>query len=226
MKKIIIFLGGFGSGKTECAVNMAITKAEEGFKTALVDLDIVNPMFRSTFFVKALEKAGVDLVASESMKVYEGLPTVSEDVRNVFFDDHECVVFDVGGDKIGAVALGQYHRFFSESKAEIQTLFVINIRRPSSNSEEDIYELYKNIERVSRITVDGFINNSNLSMETTTEIVMEGDALLRQVSKKMDKPILFVSGRKEILQELEEKYSGRYAGRPLIIITRPRLPWE
>ena len=47
MKRIQIITGHYGSGKTEYAVNLALQLAGTGRKTALADLDIVNPYFRS-----------------------------------------------------------------------------------------------------------------------------------------------------------------------------------
>lgn len=45
MSRIKIFTGHFGSGKTEVAINFAINSANENKNTAIVDLDIVNPIF-------------------------------------------------------------------------------------------------------------------------------------------------------------------------------------
>ena len=46
-KRIRVIIGHYGSGKTEFAVNFAIKLAEEKKKTAIIDLDVVNPYFRS-----------------------------------------------------------------------------------------------------------------------------------------------------------------------------------
>ena len=42
-KRIRIITGHYGSGKTEFAVNYTFNLARQGYKTAIVDLDIVNP---------------------------------------------------------------------------------------------------------------------------------------------------------------------------------------
>ena len=45
--RILLLAGHYGTGKTECAVNLALALAAAGAKTVLADLDIVNPYFRS-----------------------------------------------------------------------------------------------------------------------------------------------------------------------------------
>ena len=225
MKQVILFLGGFGSGKTECAVNFALHKARTGDKTVLVDLDIVNPMFRSTFFEEELREAGVELQASESMRIAEGLPTVADTLRKVFYDDNRWVIFDVGGDQIGAVALGQFHRFFSSPQLKKQALFVVNTRRPATDTVDGICWLYEKVSRIGRMEIDGFVNNTNLSTESTAELLMEGDEILKRVSERTHKPVLFVSGSRSVLRDLEDRYADVYSGKPMPLEPKPRLPW-
>ena len=46
MKKVRVLIGNFGSGKTELSLNFAIQAAKTG-SSVLVDLDVINPYFRS-----------------------------------------------------------------------------------------------------------------------------------------------------------------------------------
>ena len=45
-RRVKVLVGHYGSGKTELAVNMALSLAKSA-PTMLIDLDIVNPYFRS-----------------------------------------------------------------------------------------------------------------------------------------------------------------------------------
>lgn len=226
MKTITVFIGGFGSGKTECAINFAMEKGKEGFKTILIDLDIVNPMFRSSIHESMLKNSNVELITSESMHTCEGLPIVSADVTKVFFDDTDWSVFDVGGDEIGSTALGQYHHYFVDTTKLIQIWFVINTRRPSTTNVKDICALVDRVQNASRLKIDGFINNTNLSYESNAELLMEGNAVLKEVSTKIGKPILFTAAVKKVSKELSNKYSGAYEGELMMIERRMVLPWS
>ena len=46
-KRITIISGHYGSGKTNIAVNMAYDLKKQKENTAIADLDIVNPYFRT-----------------------------------------------------------------------------------------------------------------------------------------------------------------------------------
>lgn len=48
--KITVITGHYGCGKTNVAVNIALKLAEEEKKVTVVDLDIVNPYFRTADF--------------------------------------------------------------------------------------------------------------------------------------------------------------------------------
>ena len=55
-KKINIITGHYGSGKTNVSVNMALDLAAKGEKVTVVDLDIVNPYFRTADFKELFGK--------------------------------------------------------------------------------------------------------------------------------------------------------------------------
>ena len=71
MKRLTLFLGHYGSGKTNLAVNWAMKAAEEGKKVEIADLDIVNPYFRTKDSQKELEAAGVPSILIPSPNVAE-----------------------------------------------------------------------------------------------------------------------------------------------------------
>ena len=48
MKKMMVLIGNYGSGKSELALNFAFRAAERGERTELLDLDMVNTYFRLT----------------------------------------------------------------------------------------------------------------------------------------------------------------------------------
>ena len=63
MKKVIILIGNYGSGKTEIALNMAVMAAAEGKRVQVIDLDRINDYFRMSDHVKLLEESNINLVS-------------------------------------------------------------------------------------------------------------------------------------------------------------------
>ena len=126
MKKYLIIIGNFGSGKTELALNIAFEAAETK-KVTFVDLDIVNPYFRSTERKAELEAAGIRLLSPSFTNLGVEVPSLPAEIFSAFSDNSDLVIFDVGGDDTGAIALGQYHRFFSKiDRSAIEVLYVVN----------------------------------------------------------------------------------------------------
>ena len=60
-RKINIITGHYGSGKTNVSVNMALDLAEKGEKVTVVDLDIVNPYFRTADFKELFGEHNISL---------------------------------------------------------------------------------------------------------------------------------------------------------------------
>lgn len=63
MKKVIILIGNYGSGKTEIALNMAVMSSNQGKRTQVIDLDRINDYFRMSDHVKLLEEKHVNVVS-------------------------------------------------------------------------------------------------------------------------------------------------------------------
>lgn len=114
MKRLTLFTGHFGSGKTEIAINYARKLKEEGTeRVTLVDLDIVNPYFCSRDIADTLSDQGIRVISQNRHWSNAELMVVTPEVLSAFNKKDHSVVLDVGGDDMGAVALGQYNRFFS-----------------------------------------------------------------------------------------------------------------
>jgi len=150
MKKINIITGHYGSGKTNIAVNMAIDLAKQGEKTAIVDLDIVNPYFRSADFEELFSGCGVELVKPLYANTNLDIPAISFDLERIVKDDG-YVIIDVGGDDDGAVALGRYAGFLSAFEDDLDFFYVVNKFRYLKGEEGEALELLWKIEAASRL---------------------------------------------------------------------------
>lgn len=219
-ERISVFTGHFGSGKTEMAINYSIASARGGNKTVIVDLDIVNPFFRTTEKKDILEAEGIEVISPVFAGTGLDIPSLSPQIYSVFQNKDYRVVFDVGGDDVGATALGRFYPYFKEEA--FQMYYVINVHRPLSSNKQDIMEMLGSIESHSRLKVTHLINNSNISYETTICDIMLGQSVVEGVSKELDIPIAYIAGKPDILKLLPLEF--REKAFPLDIFMHP--VWE
>ena len=187
-KRITLFAGHYGSGKTNAAVNYAFALKNEGLEVTVADLDTVNPYFRTKDSEKDFAEAGIKLIASEFANSNVDLPALPAEMYNVVFDKSRYAVLDIGGDDRGAFALGRYTPSILEEN-DYDMLFVINCYRPLSKNPEDTVEIMREIEAASGIPFNGIVNNSNLGPETTPETVKDSFEYAKSVARLSGLPI-------------------------------------
>lgn len=227
MKKIIVLIGNFGSGKTELALNFALEAAKSG-KTEVIDLDMVNTYFRLTERRELIESHEIRLVAPNFACTNVETLSVPAEVHSAFHYEWDTVVFDVGGDPAGATALGRYHADFSAlDPSQLLVLNVVNTRRPMSGTADKILELLGDMENNSRLKVNGFVNNTNLANETDVEELRDGYEILKEASIKSGIPVLYTSGKKDMLEQfMSEGHEAEFVGEPLPIDIYTHRDWE
>lgn len=204
--RILVLVGNYGSGKTEISLNLALKLARRGEKVTLVDLDIVNPYFRSSERTELLEKEGVKVYAPSFAMSTVDVPSLPADIQAVFADKSRRVIFDVGGDDTGAAALGQYKPYFDQDDVEV--LFVVNAFRPLSGDADSVCDLMLRVAGRSRLSPTAVINNANVAWETEESDLVRGEELLREVSARMDLPIGYLCAKQDILDKLPDHLSG------------------
>lgn len=212
---ITIITGHFGSGKTEFAINLALAQKAD----YIVDLDIVNPFFRTKDAAKKLESHGIKLISPEFANTNIDLPTLPPDIYSAL-QSGKNVVIDVGGDDSGAVALGQFSPYIKDKPYEM--IFVINKYRPLTSSAEDVISILRSVEEASRLKVTHLANTSNTKGDTTPSQLIEGQKLVDEVSKITKIPVKCAAGRGDIIKKLEGKLSVPLFPLKLHLI----LPWE
>ena len=207
-----ILVGNYGSGKTELSLALALEmrRLAPESRIALVDLDIVNPYFRSAEQGDRLREAGIEVFMPSFAMSTVDIPALPASIMAVFEQDFDRVIIDVGGDDTGATALGRYAPQLSARREEITMLYVVNPFRPLSGTEEDIAELFGLIGQKARIAPDALVNNANLQEHTTAQDVLEGQALLERVSKRLEVPIAFTAGLPHLQQELPAHVQESY----------------
>lgn len=214
--RITIFVGEFGSGKTELAVNYALQLQQAGQATAIVDMDLVKPYFRTRENRELLEKNGVTVIAPDPRLSHADLPILPQNLNELFSQTTGRVVMDAGGGE-SAIALGQLKRYFDQTS--YQALLVVNTRRPFTASAAGIRDTLQRIEQVSRLKISGLVSNTNLGAETTAEQVTAGLAIVEQAAAALNLPVKWLVVPAWLAGSVQ-------SSRPLFILTPyTHYPW-
>ena len=189
---LTIFTGRFGSGKTETAINFALTLAQDAnpHPPILVDLDIVTPYFRSREMVERMAQQGVEVVTPAAVGQHLDTPAITPQILGAIQRVERAVVLDVGGDKQGARALGQFSPAIRQRGYTMH--FVVNPYRPFTDTLNGLRAAIAEIESSSRLRVSSLVSNPNLMAETTWEQVVAGHARIEAFAQELDLPIAFI----------------------------------
>ena len=228
MKKFIVLIGNYGSGKTEIAINLAVQSASAGKNTLVIDLDKVNDYFRMSDRVDVLRENKVNLVSPTFAGQGVTPSNMSAAVASAFAGEWDLCVFDVGGDSAGAMSLGRYHQDFAAlDPAQLEVYDIVNVFRPMSESPEKILKLKEEMEGFARLKVTGFVNNSNLLNFASADDIRQGYDVLKETSDISGIPVMHTTGRKCFLDEfLADGRDVRYIGEPIPLETYMHRSWE
>ena len=214
-KRITLFAGHYGSGKTNIAVNYALKLKKEGKEVRIADLDIVNPYFRTKDSAKELEKAGIELISPAFANTNVDLPALPAEVYSLMQNKNNFAVLDIGGDDRGAYALGRYRDYILEEN-DYEMIFVANFYRPLTTTPEEALEVMREIEAACKLPFTAIVNNSNLGNVTVPEDIEKTDSKAKKLSEITGLPILFTAAEEKISEKvnldnvfsmkLQEKY--------------------
>lgn len=199
-RRFLVLVGNYGSGKTELALNLALAAAGKK-STTLVDLDIVNPYFRSGEKAQELREAGVRVLMPSFALSTVDIPALPAEIQSVFITPSDRVIFDVGGDDTGAAALGRYAPSFRQFREETTVALVVNAMRPLTQTAEDAAELGHRIEQRGRMRIDVVINNTNLAERTTPEMLLQGHETACGAARLLGADCVVDAGLPELLRQ-------------------------
>lgn len=210
-----LFLGHFGSGKTEVAIQFALSLTTRAKRPLLLDLDFITPYYRSRDVADELTTAGVDVVAPEGDLSRSDLPVVTARAVQSLATYDGPVIADIGGDE-GARVVGS---LAGRLKPGYQAVMVINPYRPGTGTPRQVAEYARWLEQVARVKLTGVVNNSNAGPLTQPHHVLEGLKQVQAAAETLGLPILFTAARADLAPHLP--------GLQVLPLTlRMRPPWE
>ena len=201
-KRVTLFAGHYGSGKTNLAVNYAIELKKHFDRVVIADLDIVNPYFRTKDSAQLLEKAGIETVSPEFANSNVDLPALPSELYGVVQNRHRYAVLDIGGDDRGAYALGRFAPYILEEN-DFEMIYVANFCRPLTREPEEALEVMREIESAGGIPFTAIVNNTNLAHLTDEKTVAEGYAKSKRLAEMSGLKLLFTSVEKRLAGNID-----------------------
>lgn len=222
--RFTVITGHYGSGKTNLSINLALDLAAIYDEVLLVDLDVVNPYFRSSDYTAMLAEHGVRVISPTFAGTTLDTPSLSAAV-SAAFDTTGAVIFDVGGDDMGATALGRYSKEISAIDHEL--LYVVNHYRNLTGGPDEAAALLAEIESACHLKATGVVNNSHLKDETTAATVLDSLEFGRQTAALLGLPLRFTT----VPERLAAEFSNDSGAAGFVENTYPikihvRTPWE
>ena len=202
-KRLTLFAGHYGSGKTNIAVNYSLYLRSLGLPVTVADLDIVNPYFRTKDSTEVLAKAGISLIASPFANSNLDVPAMPPEVYRLVADPKMYGVLDIGGDDRGALALGRYVPQIKEEN-NYEMLFVINKARPLTRDADSTVEVMREIEEACGLPFTAIVNNTNLGKATTAQDILDSLEYAAAVAEKAGLPVKMTTVNHILLPQLPE----------------------
>ncbi|RJQ30726.1 MAG: hypothetical protein C4589_02680 [Peptococcaceae bacterium] len=201
LPRITVFSGGFGSGKTEITLNFALALYGRGKKVKIVDLDIINPYFRTRVVRERLSSLGVEVISPEGKLAGADVPALNPAVWSVLQEhSEEHGVFDAGGGDIGAIILGRFKKYLLPGGYNL--FLVVNTCRPYTRDPAGIISMLQSIEKAAGVKVTGLVSNPNLGAETGVETIRNGHRVIVETAARLGLPVVFLGVREELAGDI------------------------
>ncbi len=189
-KRVTVICGHYGTGKTNLSINLALDAASEGQNVTLIDMDVVNPYFRSSDYADILTKKGVRVLGPNFANSNLDTPSLPAAISDAVLDG-EKVIIDVGGDDAGATALGVYRKQLCQSDPDV--IYVINRYRSQTTTPEEAVDILREIENAAHIKATCLANNSHLKQLTNEDTILDSMPFAERVSELTGLPLRFTT---------------------------------
>jgi hypothetical protein len=203
LQGIVVIVGNYGSGKTEVAINLALACRRTEAHVRVIDLDLVNPYFRTREARDLLKAHDIELVLPPAPYLHADLPVLSPAVSGAIRSPGPLTILDVGGDDVGATVLASLADAFRDQT--IDMLQVVNPNRPNTDSVAGCQAMRIEIETAAQLAVTGWIGNAHLMEETSPDTIVAGYGFASELSRASGLPLSFITAPMALVGSLGDE---------------------
>lgn len=193
LKRISIFIGAYGSGKSEISVNFAAWLAGRQKKVILCDLDIINPFYRSADARLAVEAIGIHLVSPQYAGTNVDVPAVPGEIFSVFDETDHMAVLDIGGEDLGARVIASLRPRIEMQQTDIAVYMVVNPYRPFTDTADKICIVAAELAAAANLPISGLVHNANLLEHGDAKLLGESWPIIDAAARRLNLPVVFAA---------------------------------
>lgn len=220
-KRVTIFIGHYGTGKTTIAMNLALqlSKTRQSPVT-LADLDVNNPYFRSRDWLELLNQHQIRVVMPDRQIAFAEMPFLPREIYSVIQDEKRLLLLDMGGSSVGTTVLGSLAEQIQKGPYEMW--MVVNTYRPDMETKDQIRQLFKQLQALSKLQITGLLNNTNLGSLTQAEDLIQGEKVVAEAAAELGVAFLGSTATTDLFEQVRNRIAT-----PLMPIQRFELvPWK
>jgi len=198
MKRSVICTGPYGVGKSEFAIQYALTQAP----CFLADLDVLNPYFRPREIHGFLKDHGVIVIGNNTNNSTNlDLPGLSGDV-GVYIQRGERVIVDLAGSIAGTHPL----TLFKDVLDRCEVWLVINLMREESHLDQ--LEQFITDLKAQDLIVTGLVHNTHLLDETDLALIRTAHRQIEQFAQKVKIPVVWTMLDRRFMVDLKHEINS------------------
>lgn len=201
LRRITLFIGAYGSGKSEISVNFAFWLAGRGYATTLCDLDTINPYFRSADARIPVEAAGIRLVSPQYAGSNVDVPAVPGAVFSVFDDLTRLAVLDIGGEDLGARVIASLRPRLLAQLPAVALYMVVNPYRPFTDTADKIIQIAGLLADTAGLPLAGLVHNANLLEHGDAGLLTDSWPVVQEAAARLGLPVVFAAALDEAVPE-------------------------
>ena len=232
LPSILVVCGHYGAGKTNLSINLAIDASLSGQSVSIIDLDIVNPYYRTSEYKDLLLEHNIKLVAPASARTTLDTPSLTREIapslRQAAMSEslgkNSTLIIDLGGDDAGASAIGRFSSLIEECKYEMY--YVFNKKRNLSQTFQENIALALEIESKSHLKITGLVNNTHLRGYTDFDLIYNSQTLAQKLCDELNLKFVCTSCPDDVVYLEKQAESDKILKNPYPVSTYVGSPWD